>query len=243
MNQSSATDTPSEAVHPATTSTVPGLVAPPPSDPQAIERAREAVRQKLREPQAPSQAAPLPPPAAVRTPAPAVTLKPTPLPPPPVPKPATPAVTSTVTPVPAPMPKPTRTPTPAPVVKSSAPVFQPMPAATPTASSSDKFMPLPAPANSEADQKAEEALRQQMGKKPSSVANEEPTMSASNQHPQSRPPTPKQRIRSLPAIGGPPTGLSSAKEQKLAELLEQYKADQLTPDQYHAERAKILAGP
>jgi hypothetical protein len=39
-----------------------------------------------------------------------------------------------------------------------------------------------------------------------------------------------------------PTGPKS-KQQRLNELLEQYRADKLTPAQYHAERAKILAEP
>jgi hypothetical protein len=38
--------------------------------------------------------------------------------------------------------------------------------------------------------------------------------------------------------GGPKT-----KQQRLMDLLELYKADKLTPAQYHAERAKILAEP
>ena len=48
---------------------------------------------------------------------------------------------------------------------------------------------------------------------------------------------------SLPALQGPATGLSAAKEQKLNELLNQYRADQITPQQYHEQRAKILAEP
>jgi hypothetical protein len=47
----------------------------------------------------------------------------------------------------------------------------------------------------------------------------------------------------LPTLSGPPTGLSAAKEQKLNELLNQYRADQITPQQYHEQRAKILAEP
>jgi hypothetical protein len=44
----------------------------------------------------------------------------------------------------------------------------------------------------------------------------------------------------LPA--GPPPPVSAEKVQKLDALLQQYKADQITPEQYHEERAKILAG-
>jgi hypothetical protein len=44
-------------------------------------------------------------------------------------------------------------------------------------------------------------------------------------------------------IAGPSSGLSPAKEQQLGQLLTRYQADEITPEQYHAERAKILAQP
>ncbi|HXT13155.1 MAG TPA: hypothetical protein VN873_16475 [Candidatus Angelobacter sp.] len=47
----------------------------------------------------------------------------------------------------------------------------------------------------------------------------------------------------LPALSGPPSPLSPAKQQKLDALLEKYKADQISPEQYHEQRAKILAEP
>jgi len=61
------------------------------------------------------------------------------------------------------------------------------------------------------------------------------------------PPQPQKPIVKIPIaiqpMVGPPSPLSTDKQQRLATLLEKYKADQLTPEQYHAERAKILAGP
>jgi hypothetical protein len=42
---------------------------------------------------------------------------------------------------------------------------------------------------------------------------------------------------------GPPPPVSSEKVEKLNALLQQYQADRITPEQYHQERAKILAGP
>jgi len=42
---------------------------------------------------------------------------------------------------------------------------------------------------------------------------------------------------------GPPPPVSAEKVQQLQTLLQQYQADRITPEQYHAERAKILAGP
>jgi hypothetical protein len=60
---------------------------------------------------------------------------------------------------------------------------------------------------------------------------------------------PKPKVRPAPAptvfdpIPAPPSTLPASKEARLAELLKQYQADTLTPEQYHKERAKILAEP
>ena len=48
---------------------------------------------------------------------------------------------------------------------------------------------------------------------------------------------------SFPPIASPPLPISGAKEQRLQQLLEQYRADLISPEQYHAARAKILADP
>jgi hypothetical protein len=42
---------------------------------------------------------------------------------------------------------------------------------------------------------------------------------------------------------GPPLPISVDKQQRLAELLRAYQTDLVTPDQYHQQRAKILAEP
>ena len=47
----------------------------------------------------------------------------------------------------------------------------------------------------------------------------------------------------LKPIVAPPLPISPAKEAQLLGLLERYKADEITPEQYHTERAKILAEP
>jgi hypothetical protein len=46
-----------------------------------------------------------------------------------------------------------------------------------------------------------------------------------------------------PAPAPIPTMLSGSKEQQLADLLQLYKSDKITPAEYHAQRAKILAQP
>jgi hypothetical protein len=49
--------------------------------------------------------------------------------------------------------------------------------------------------------------------------------------------------RSYQKMEGPPAPVSAEKHQRLDELLRKYRADEITPDQYHQERAKILAAP
>jgi hypothetical protein len=47
----------------------------------------------------------------------------------------------------------------------------------------------------------------------------------------------------FPPLEGPELPISGAKVQRLHALLQQYKADQITPEQYQAQRARILAEP
>ncbi|HEY3853648.1 MAG TPA: hypothetical protein VGO67_04560 [Verrucomicrobiae bacterium] len=49
-----------------------------------------------------------------------------------------------------------------------------------------------------------------------------------------------QPASAAPAVAGPPAG---SKEAKLADLLRRYNADEITPFEYHTERAKIIAEP
>jgi hypothetical protein len=44
-------------------------------------------------------------------------------------------------------------------------------------------------------------------------------------------------------MAAPPPAVSASKEERLQGLLQLYKADKLSPEQYHTERAKILAEP
>ena len=47
----------------------------------------------------------------------------------------------------------------------------------------------------------------------------------------------------FPAIQGPASPVSGDKQQRLAELLRKYKADELTPEEYHVQRTKIMGEP
>ena len=53
----------------------------------------------------------------------------------------------------------------------------------------------------------------------------------------------KQRVAAKSAAAAVPAPMLSDKEQRLAGLLRRYEADEITPMQYHAERAKIMAEP
>lgn len=46
----------------------------------------------------------------------------------------------------------------------------------------------------------------------------------------------------FPPIPAPASPLPAAKQQKLQELLAKYKADQITPEEYHRQRSTILNG-
>ena len=48
---------------------------------------------------------------------------------------------------------------------------------------------------------------------------------------------------SFPPLAAPDLPISPAKEQRLQELLQQYRADLISPEQYQATRAKILSEP
>ncbi|HNR71267.1 MAG TPA: hypothetical protein PLV05_01195 [Verrucomicrobiota bacterium] len=58
-----------------------------------------------------------------------------------------------------------------------------------------------------------------------------------------RKPAPARAASALPQIEGPGAAISAEKQQRLDELLTQYRADQITPEEYHQLRAKILAEP
>ena len=49
--------------------------------------------------------------------------------------------------------------------------------------------------------------------------------------------------RQYQPLESPAVPFSAEKQAKLAELLRRYQADEVTPEQYHSERAKIVAAP
>jgi hypothetical protein len=120
------------------------------------------------------------------------------------------------------------------------------------------------PLDSDAQTKAREALLQQMGQPP--VATPMPAPAPMTPMPVALAPAPMMAVpKPMPPVApvppsagnvnvpgnepgftpivAPPLPISAAKQQQLAALLAQYQADQISPEQYHTQRAAILAAP
>ncbi|MFO1476611.1 MAG: hypothetical protein U1F98_08175 [Verrucomicrobiota bacterium] len=185
---------------------------------------------------APAPAAPAPPPAPAAPAAPSTK-----------PQAAVPAAAAATVIVAQAAPPPAPAPVPAP---AAAPAAKAATAATATAavatadasadsSGSGHFFDLSALPQSDpqAEAKAQQALGQKM------VQLDAIKAPVSTGLPEAGPaltPAPKAK-NALPALSGPPPALPADKEARLQALLQQYKADQISPEEYHAQRAKILA--
>ena len=148
------------------------------------------------------------------------------------------------------------------VCAASCTAMLPLRAAEPAAQSPAAPAALPA-VDAETIAKARETLRQKMKEldaQPSALTNA-PTRVAATPAPAkpkataSKPETkpvaekaPKKpaAVKSAPAfqpIQAPPPSIPADKQQRLLELLHKYKADELTPEEYHVQRAKIMSEP
>jgi hypothetical protein len=104
-----------------------------------------------------------------------------------------------------------------------APAVAVKPPPTPAPAETPKPKPAPAPAP---------AVAVKPAPAPAPAAQPKPVVA---------PAKPQKDIYGFTPIQGPPLPISEDKQQQLAELLRKYRADELTPEQYHAERARILA--
>ena len=205
----------------ATLSAAPVLLA---DDTDAQTKAREALEQKMSElgtkPATTAPAAPV------------------------APKPA-PAPVAAPAPVPAPAPAPVAAPVTSAPVKPTAQVA-PAPAPAPVAYAED---PAAARAREEALQRA---LQQASGfsdvPPPSNTGKVTETQleAASAKTPQ--PAANYSSAKAPHAVGykpleAPALPIPADKQTQLADLLRQYRADQITPEQYHMQRAKIMGAP
>ena len=238
----------------------PVLVAPPPVDSDAIAKAREAMRQKLAEME--TQSAPA---AAIPAqPVPAVQPMPAAVAPAPAPAPMVPAPPVVAQPEPAP------TPAPAPTVQAPPIVVQPAPVPAPAVQPAPQApLAAPTPVDSETIAKAREALRQKMKELEAQPPAEAVTLirpvtktapetkpiatqsQGSPVQPEAKPMAEKPPKKAgkvtgasaFPPLAAPPPSVSADKDQRLQELLRKYRADQITPEEYHQQRAKILGEP
>jgi hypothetical protein len=135
---------------------------------------------------------------------------------------------------------------------ATAPTAAAAAAATPASMEDAKWdqVVMPPAASPEQLDKAQEALRQSTS---ATGAAMEP---AASQPVEAAEPIPAKRSQKataskrpsevqskLPPLPTPPPAFSASKEQRLQELLQQYMADRLSPEEYHAQRAKIVAEP
>jgi hypothetical protein len=127
---------------------------------------------------------------------------------------------------------------PAPAVAPSTPaaasVVQPQPSAA---------QPAPAPANAENIAKARAAVEQEMKQLKALPPVAAGGAAAPTELVPGKTTKQKQILLSFPPLQSPPSAVPAAKEQRLQELLRKYRADQITPEEYHQQRAKILAEP
>jgi hypothetical protein len=127
---------------------------------------------------------------------------------------------------------------PAPAVAPSTPaaasVVQPQPSAA---------QPAPAPANEENIAKARAAVEQEMKQLKALPPVAAGGAAAPTELVPGKTTKQKQILLSFPPLQSPPSAVPAAKEQRLQELLRKYRADQVTPEEYHQQRAKILAEP
>jgi hypothetical protein len=136
-------------------------------------------------------------------------------------------------------------------------VAAPAPAIVPAAPATPKAaLVAPPAADSEAIAKAREAMRQKMTELNAqppveaaavAPAAAKPVVAQSEAKPVAEKPAKKStKVTNAPAfppIQGPASSVSTDKQSRLDELLRKYRADQVTPEEYHVQRAKILAEP
>lgn len=239
---------------------------PPAADPQLIDKARETLRQKMSE----LEANPAPRPIMAVKPVPAAAPSAA-VPAPPAAQPSPAVAQPSLAPAPAPAVQPPHaavqpTPTPAavPVAQPPPATTQPAPAAAAQATPQSSLV-LPTPVSPEGIEKAREALRQKMkeleGQQPATTTAPAPAPGVAVTKPAGATPQPMaskpevkpavegagkkppKGVLSFSPIQGPPPSISADKQQRLAELLRKYKADEITAEEYHQQRAKVLSEP
>ena len=228
---------------------------------EAQAKAREALRQKMSELDAQTKVKPVP---AQVAPAPTPPTAPVPVAPAPTPPAAVAPAPANLTPAPVPSrvddeattrareamrqklreldtlqhgTPATATAAPAPIAQPQTPVpAAPAPATVQVSPTQATYAPAGQPADDETAARARAALRKKMAE----LDGQQPSRSAA--WPGDKQVTYSSRPEFAP-IASPPLPVSGPKAARLTELLRQYKSDEITPEQYHKQRAKILAEP
>jgi hypothetical protein len=134
-------------------------------------------------------------------------------------------------------------PMPAQPAVTPAPVVIQKPAMTTPAQPMPMAVKKPGGLSPEAEMRAREALRQaeaQVAMQTPMAGMEPPTRAM---RPGSTGVFKEPTIAAPANLTVPPPQLSGSKQQRLDQLLQQYKSDQITSTQYHEQRAKVLAEP
>lgn len=110
---------------------------------------------------------------------------------------------------------------------------------------------MPPRADPETIEKAREALRQKIQESTLAEAEAAKAVNATKPVAEAEPKSAKPKAKvetkspasALKPLEGPASPLPPAKQAALAELLERYMADKITPRDYQTERVKILSEP
>jgi len=116
-------------------------------------------------------------------------------------------------------------------ITGGAPAAPTTPSAPTAATAAEPAPVFPPGADEQAIAKARDAMRQQMHAQASENGKTRQTRV-----------TGFSTRLDFPPLDAPPLPISAEKQQKLEYLLKKYKADEIGPEEYQAERAKILAG-
>jgi hypothetical protein len=201
----------------------PVLTLPPAADSDAIAKAREALRQKMTELQA--QPVSQPAPAAKPLPVAAQPVFATP--------PAVKTAPVAAQPVVAPTPAETENIAKArEVLRKKMQELETQPPVVKTVPAPAPMVAQPKPVEKPVVEKSISVKAQETAVKPD-VKPKTEKLSAK----------PAKGLQPFQPIQGPPLSISADKQERLAELLRKYRADEITPEEYHQQRAKILAEP
>jgi len=106
-----------------------------------------------------------------------------------------------------------------------------------------QVLAAPTPSSPEEIAKARAAMEQKMTLMEAQPPVQPPPPTSPALPPAKRVKRQPETALAFPPLLGPPPAISAEKQQQLDVLLRKYRANEITPEQYHQERAKILGQP